>query len=223
MAALLYPVDLSSFARPEKDQKFSALVMALQKQMGEAPTGILTSAQFDKLYEAARDLGEMRFGLAPYKMVTRSDDGNSVAISGTGVANDLTYPINSNRMLCIKSVGTCEMAAADLDVRNIPMLLVEPPVTYEVKTWTRNRITAIKEHPCATAILTVDVDAEDVTITVVPHTDYLPYCDKEQAYIWKLVDGFPVAWNIYRERYNKARALVYEPARKLVWEVQPAK
>jgi hypothetical protein len=43
------------------------------------------------------------------------------------------------------------------------------------------------------------------------------------ANIWKLVDGFPVAWNIYLERYNKARNLVYEPARKMFPAREPAK
>jgi hypothetical protein len=222
MAALLYPVDLSSFARPEKDPKFSALVVALQKQMGETPTGILTFGQFDKLHEAARDLDGIEVSLPPGKLVYRNDNENSVGARGTGVMNDLANPININRMLCIKSEGTCEMTAAELSLRNIPMLELPPPVIYEVKTWTPSRITAIREHPCGTATLTVDVDAKDVTITSVPHTD-LPFCSKEPANIWKLVDGFPVAWNIYLAKFNKARALVYEPARKLFPERQRAK
>jgi hypothetical protein len=222
MAALLYPVDLSSFARPERDQKFSALVVALQKQMGETPTGILTYAQFDKLHEAARNLDDIGVGIGPGKSVYQSNDGNLVGASGTGVMNDLANPININRMLCIKSEGTCEMTGAELNLHDIPLLYLAPPTIFEIKTWTRNRVTAISERPCGTATLTVDVDAKDVTITSVPHTD-LPFCSKEPANIWKLVDGFPVAWNIYRDRYNKARALVYEQARKLFPERQPAK
>jgi hypothetical protein len=97
------------------------------------------------------------------------------------------------------------------------MLELTPPTIFNIKTWMPSRITAIREHPCGTATLTVDVDTKDVTITGVPHAG-LPFCSKEPANIWKLVDGFPVAWNIYREKYNKARALVYEPARKFFQE-----
>src|ERR1700693_3428571 len=46
MANLLYSVDMSSFAGPDKDAKFRELIMALQKQMGAATTGILTFDQF---------------------------------------------------------------------------------------------------------------------------------------------------------------------------------
>src|SRR5262245_42668397 len=42
MADLLYPVDMSSFVRPEMDAKFRELIIGLQKQMGEPATGILT-------------------------------------------------------------------------------------------------------------------------------------------------------------------------------------
>jgi hypothetical protein len=42
-------------------------------------------------------------------------------------------------------------------------------------------------------------NTKDVTITSVPHTD-LPFCSKEPPNIWKLVDGFPVAWNIYLDK-----------------------
>jgi hypothetical protein len=223
MASLLYPVDLSLFVRPEKDPKFRALITTLQKQMvGETATGILTYGQFDKLHEAARNLDEIGVGVGPGKLVYQGKDGNSVGASGTGVMNDLANPINVNRMLCIKSEGTCEMTGAELNLHDIPMLYLGPPTIFEIRTWTPNRITAISENPCGTATLTVDVDAQDVTIASVPHTD-LPFCSKGPANIWKLVDGFPVTWNIYRERYNKARALVYEPARKLFPERQPAK
>jgi hypothetical protein len=37
MANLLYPVDMSSFARPETDAKFREQIIALQKQMGVCP------------------------------------------------------------------------------------------------------------------------------------------------------------------------------------------
>lgn len=108
------------------------------------------------------------------------------------------------------------MSGTEFDLK-YGMLISQPPTIYEIKTWGRNRVTAIREHPCGTASLTVDVETQDVTIASVPHAD-LPFCSKEPANIWKLVDGFPVAWNIYQVKYNKARALVYEPARNFFQE-----
>lgn len=216
MSALLYPVDLSSFVRPEKDPKFLQLVIALQNQMGEPATGHLTYGQFKRLDDASHDIDARPVALAPGTFVYRSDDGNVIGARGTGVMSDLANPINITRLRCIKSEGTCEMSGAELDLK-FGILSSQPPVTYEIKTWGQNRVTAIREHPCGTASLTVDVGSKDVTIASVPHTD-LPFCSKEPASIWKLVDGFPVAWNIYREKYNKARALVYEPARRFFQE-----
>jgi hypothetical protein len=212
MANLLYPVDMSSFVRPEKDPKFRELVVTLQKQMGEAATGTLTNGQFDKLQEAARNIDENAIYVAAGKLVYGSDDGNSVGALGTGAMNDLAHPININRMLCVRSEGTCEMSASELDLKG-RMLIAAPPMIFDIKTWTPNRITAVREHPCGTASLTVDVQRKDVTITSVPHAD-LPFCSNEPANIWTLVDGFNVVWNLYRDRYHKVRELVYEPAKK---------
>jgi hypothetical protein len=216
MAALLYPVELSSFVRPEKDPKFRHLVVALQNQMGEEATGILTYGQFNRLDDAAHSIDEREVSLGPGTLVYRSDDGNVVGARGTGAMSDLANPINITRLLCSKSEGTCEMSGAEFDLK-YGMLISQPPAIYEIKTWGRNRVTAIREHPCGTASLTMDLETKDVTIASVPHAD-LSFCSKEPANIWKLVDGFPVAWNIYREKYNTARALVFEPARKFFQE-----
>jgi hypothetical protein len=216
MAALLYPVDMSSFVRSENDPKFRTLIVVLQKEMGEPATGVLTNSQFDKLHEAALNIDERGVSLGPGKFVYKSDDGNVVGARGTGAMNDIANPINITQLFCSKSEGTCEMSGAEFDLK-YGMLISQPPVIYEIKTWGRSRVTAISEHPCGTASLSVDVETKDVTIASVPHAD-LPFCSKEPANIWKMVDGFPVAWNIYREKYNKERALVYEPAKKYFQE-----
>jgi hypothetical protein len=199
--------------RDDAAAKLRELIVTLQKQMGDATTGVLTYGQFSKLQDAARNIDERQVYVAPGKFVSSSDDGNVVSARGTGVMADLANPININRMFCTKSDSMCEMSAAEFDLQN-GMLLSAPPTVFEIKTWTPNRITAISERPCGTATLTVDVGANDVAITSVPHTD-LPFCSKEPANIWKLADGFRVSWNLYRDRYNKARGLVYEPERDL--------
>jgi hypothetical protein len=58
MANLLYPVDMTSFVRPENDEKFRQQIIMLQKQMGKPATGTLTSDQFGRLAEAARDIDD---------------------------------------------------------------------------------------------------------------------------------------------------------------------
>ena len=213
MANLLYPVDMTSFVRPEKDAKLRELIVTLQKQMGEATTGFLTYRQFSKLQDAARSIDESPVTISPGIIVYRSDDGNLVGAVGTGVMNDLANPINVARILCTKSDGTCQMSTAEFDPK-YSQLFAPAPTIYEVKTWTPNRVTAIREHPCGSAFLTVDVATKDVTIASTPHAD-LPFCSKEPANIWKLADRFKITWNLHRDRYNQARALVYEPAKKM--------
>jgi hypothetical protein len=220
MANLLYPVDMTSFVRPEKDPKLRDQIVALQKRMGEATTGVLTYGQFSKLQDAARAIDERPTTVAPGKMVYAEHD-SVVGALGTGVMNDLANPINVTRILCIKSDGTCEMSGAELD-RKYGMLIASAPVFYEIKTWTPHRVTALREHPCGTALLMVDVDTQDVTITSAPHAD-LPFCSKEPADIWRLADGFKVTWTLFRNGYNKARDLVYEPAKKMFPVREPAK
>ncbi len=100
MANLLYPVDMSSFVRPERDAKFRELVIGLQKQMGEPATGILTSGQFDQLAEAARDIDDRLIGLPPGKLVGQSDDGEWVSAVGTGAMDGIARPINVTRIFC---------------------------------------------------------------------------------------------------------------------------
>jgi hypothetical protein len=111
------------------------------------------------------------------------------------------------------------MSSAEFDLKNGGLIFGSPAV-YEIKTWRPSRVTGIREHPCGTASMTIDVDAKAVTIVSVPHAD-LPFCGKEPASIWTLVDGFPVIWKIHQDSVNSARLLVYEPARRLVSPVQP--
>jgi hypothetical protein len=46
------------------------------------------------------------------------------------------------------------------------------------------------------------------------------FCVSDKPSFWKLIDGFDVAWNLNQERINKARELLYDPARK--FEFAPA-
>jgi hypothetical protein len=140
MANLLYPVDLTSFVRPEKDLKLRELIVALQNQMGEVATGVLTYGQFSKLQDAAGSIDERPVVVGPGKFVSLSNDGSVVSAKGTGVMNDLANPININRMFCEKSDGTCEMSGAEFDLKN-EMLIAPEPTIFEIKTWTPDRIT----------------------------------------------------------------------------------
>jgi hypothetical protein len=79
MANLLYPVDMTSFVRPEKDPKLRELIVLLQRQMGEATTGVLTFRQFSKLQDAARGIDEVQVTVAPGKLVSRLDNSNVVS------------------------------------------------------------------------------------------------------------------------------------------------
>ena len=212
MANLLYPVDMSSFASPDQDGKFRDLIMALQKQMGAPATGNLTSAQFDRLTEASHDIDD-RPVILPLKKYVVMTKGAVVLAVGTGAMEGLAFPLNSIRIVCIKAESTCDVIDAGFDPKMHFLDLGATP--YEIKTWTPSRVTAIREHPCGTALITIDVKAQAVTITSVPHAD-LAFCREVRPSIWTLVDGWPVAWKLNQDRINKARELMYEPARKLI-------
>ena len=170
--------------------------------------------QFDRLANAARDLDYRGTFMGMGKFVMRVDGASSVLAVGTGAMEGIANPINITRILCQQADSTCEMNTAEFDLKN-GMLSFASPVFYEIKTWRPSRITAIREHPCGTATMAIDIDNGAVTIASVPRAD-LPFCSKEPPNIWTLVDGFQVAWKIFQDRVSRARALVYEPSRRLV-------
>jgi hypothetical protein len=65
---------------------------------------------------------------------------------------------------------------------------------YEIENWTSSRVTAREQTPCATFLMTIDVQGEQVTIVTVPQPD-LSTCKgfrpPERPSTWKLVDGLP--------------------------------
>jgi hypothetical protein len=226
MANLLYPVDMTSFVRPEKDEKFRQQVIALQKQMGEPAIGTLTSGQFDRLATAAHDVDDRPIGAYPGKVVARSNDGGEwVMAVGTGTTDDrdnpLAHPINISRIFCVKASGTCELSTAEFSPEE-SQIFFEAPFDYSITTWTPTRVTATSEHPCGSAMLSLDIQAKSVTVSSVPHSD-LSFCSKSGPSTWRLADdGFPITWKIHQDKVNKARALVYEPERRLMPPVADA-
>jgi hypothetical protein len=81
MAYLLYPVDMSSLVPPDKDSKFRDLIAVLQQQMGDAPTGVLTTDEFARLTDASDNIDGVGLALG-HKIVTVADNGNWVSASG---------------------------------------------------------------------------------------------------------------------------------------------
>ena len=77
-------------------------------------------------------------------------------------------------------------------------------------------------HPCGTAMMAIDVKAKTVAVVVSEHKD-LKFCSDKPEGTWSLVDGFPVGWNIARDKQRKALELVYEPSRKLIRVLEPIK
>jgi hypothetical protein len=214
MGNLLYPVDMSSFVGPEQDGKFRDLIMALQKQMGAPVTGVLTFDQFSLLEEAARDIDE-RPVMVPNKKNVFVD---SASISASGTMDGFRHSLNMARIFCWKPSNTCEVTIASLSLNEIgPSLFLDVTDTYEIKTWTLDRVVTMEERPCATITMTVNLKTETVNIVWTPRT---PGCfgsgPNIETLVETLVDGSDVAWKLHQERMSKARALVYEPAKKLM-------
>jgi hypothetical protein len=227
MANLLYPVDMSSLVPPDKDKKFRELIMVLQQQMGVAATGVLTTEQFFKLREASRYVDGDFIGLGP-NYVSIDNDGASA--SGTGMTDaspcsgragggcDIGQPLNFVRIICFRARGICERWIATFDLKE-RFLFLDHGTEYEVDSWTSSLVTAREQTPCATFLMTIDVQGKQVTIVTVPQPD-LPSCNgfqpPDRPSTWKLVDGLPIAQKLSRDRMDAARALVYPPARKLM-------
>jgi hypothetical protein len=208
MATLLYPVDMSSFVGPEKDGKFGDLIKALQKQMGAPATGVLTFDQFNRLAEASHDIDDPGVWLGGKKNFY--SDGAGISVTGT--MDGYLDPLNMARIFCWKPHNTCDFTIASFDEKG-NLLHRDVTDTYEIKTWTQDRVTTIKERPCGTITMTVDVKAEALNIVRTPRT---PGCFGSGPNVWTLVDGFNVAWKLHLDRIGKARALIYEPARNLM-------
>jgi hypothetical protein len=224
MANLLYPVDMSSFSKPDNDPKFRDLIMALQQQMGVSPTGILTMDQFKRLEIASRNVDRQFVGVPFPINVNISSDGASADgarimdvdawSSAVGDrmpdfdANKLTFA----RILCFRARGICEMYTAKFHLDD-PFLFLELGIEYQINTWTPSRVTARLDAPCSSSLMTMDAKARHVMAVTEPKpncTGFTPIAP------WHLVDGFSVASKLHLDRINPARALVYRPAQRLM-------
>lgn len=216
MANLLYPVDLTLFVRPEKDEKFREQIITLQKQMGEPATGTLTSHQFGRLAEAAHDIDADGIGThPPIKIVSRGDNGEFVSATGTGTGDDVASPINVTRIMCLRASRTCSLTAAEVGLGSQLNLVL--PFDYNITTWGPTRVTAIDELPCATKTMSIDIQTESVTISSVPLSNSkLPFCGNGGPTTWRLADGEAITRKIHQDKVSAARTLVYEPERRLV-------
>ena len=172
MANLLYPVDMSSLSGPESDTKFRDLIILLQQQMGVPPTGVLTVDQFDRLTEASRNIDGDLIRLQPLKIVSMSKDGSWVSAAGTGAVNNIGDPINSVRIFCFKERGACEMYDATYNQKD-RFLFLSLYTEYQIDTWTPSRVTATNDMLCATALMTIDIKGEQVTIVTVPRPELI--------------------------------------------------
>jgi hypothetical protein len=99
---------------------------------------------------------------------------------GTGAMKDIAHPTNVTRIFCLKTDGTCEMSSAEFDLK-FGMLSFGSPAVYEIKTWRSGRVTAIREHPCGTASMTIDLESKAVTITSVPMLTSLSAAKRRRA------------------------------------------
>jgi hypothetical protein len=228
MANLLYPVDMSSLDGPDKDTKFRELIIVLQQQMGVPPTGVLTTEQFFRLQEASRYVDDDFIGLPGKQVFMVTEDG--VAAFGTGTTDaspcldrpgagcDIDRPINFVRIFCFRARGVCERSVATFDLKE-RFLFLDSGTEYEIDSWTSSRVTAREQTPCATFLMTIDVEGKQVTIVTVPQPD-LPSCSgwrpPDRPSTWKLVDGIPIAQKLSGDRMNVARTLVYPPAKRLL-------
>jgi hypothetical protein len=215
---------MSSLAPPDKDPKFHDLIVVLQQQMEDAPTGVLTTDEFNRLTKASHDIEGDLVALPYNKIVSMS--GNSVfakepelggiLLKGPQLSDTSTGQSTLGQIFCSKLTGVCEQNTAwfSLDDR---FLSLDWPIEYQITDWSSFRVTAQNESPCFTVLMTIDIKVEQLTTVAVPRANPstchgLP----DHPITWKLVDGHDVASKINQEKVNKARKLVYPAARALL-------
>jgi hypothetical protein len=233
MANLLYPVDMSSLAPPDKDPKFHDLIAVLQQQMGDPPTGVLTTDQFGRLAQASHNIDLELIALSFSKKHVHMYDtgmfanGNAfLNAEGTGSWDNMNprddRPLNAVRIVCYEARALCERHTAHLsfdDQVRVLSLNLHDGDEYQITSWSSSQVTAESQAPCFTDLMTVDIKPEQVTTVRVPQP-YRSSCSgfqpPDRQMTWKLVDGFEVAEKFRQEKMNKARKLVYPAARALL-------
>jgi hypothetical protein len=196
----------------------------LQQQMGDPPTGVLTTDQFSRLSQASDNIDRHLIVLPPRGVSMVLDD--AVFAEGTRAGDNVLRPINFVRISCFKARGTCEEYMAWLtpdDQINLVSLFLTLGDEYRITSWSSSRVTAELQVPCFTALMTLDIKAQQVTTVTVPPRDASictapdpPTTWKFHPMTWKLVDGREVAEKFTQEKMNKARKLVYPAARALL-------
>jgi hypothetical protein len=95
---------------------------------------------------------------------------DAVFAEGTRAGDNVLRPINFVRISCFKERGMCEeyMAWLNLDDEySIPLFLTLGD-EYQITSWSTSRVTAELQAWCFTALMTLDIKAQQVT-TVTYH------------------------------------------------------
>ena len=183
--------------------------MVLQKQMGAPATGDLTSDQFHRLAQAARAIRDGPIMIGP-KIVASAKDGSWVSASGALSGDDLAHKINHTRITCLRAEGICDLQSASFDLATSFLWLELPPIPYLVKVWRSDTVVAVSEGTCGIETMTINIPKETVALATTGS------CINSTPSTYALIDGSVVTMKIYQERIDRARALVYEPARRLI-------
>jgi hypothetical protein len=214
MAALLYPVDLRSFDPPDQDESLKELVRVFQRQLQQPATGIPTRAQVSTLRRAAQDLWTAPVSADPKFVIVGESDA---AVDGMQV--DKQYPLLPNvvQIRCRRDLGVCTMSTASATFGpQDRSLVMGRPVEFLVTSWTAHRVSAVLEHPCGSALLTIDSKPESVSAVTVPRNDPQRCPGNARAYkngepdTWTLGDGLQIMlddWNARDGLQNAVYAL----------------
>jgi len=227
MAQLLWPVDLGVLKAPAEDAKFRDQIKALQSQMQAPATGDLTFGQATMLEETAQLLSERRvYGSGSAKVTFDiSEDKNLVMLSGSLSMEDLAFPINSTRIACWKSDGTCIVATAYLDFHDTgyagsPRLLDVTVEEFDITALSDANIIAVTENLCGGATLAIDIRTGTAKIVGVPdlvsescqelHSS-MTKAQREKIHVATLIDSSDASAKFFDARRAQGERLIYKP------------
>src|SRR5262249_38691656 len=126
------------------------------------------------------------------------------------------HPGNIAQIECWRVLGMCELTTAEGNPDGIN-LVGAGSFLYPITAWESARVVAKQVHGCGTSLMTIEIQSKSVTVDWLQNPNVS--CGPPSSFppTWSFVDQpAPHYWKIHQDKVNKARDLVYEPARRLV-------
>jgi peptidoglycan hydrolase-like protein with peptidoglycan-binding domain len=185
-----------------ENEKLADAVRNFQNAIGSKPTGILTVAELDILWERQALVTPKEIYPSPRRWV----DGNAqfAFAEGTWVFENekQAYPIQTSKVDCWRDRMTCEHTLAEIS--EFSQLIIHQEV-FKVTKWTDVELVAENHRPRCVSY-TLSINFQNQQVYQFRRGKGGQGCEgiAEKPQILRLEDGFKVGWEYYKEQGQKA-------------------